>query len=87
MIIPIYPKYISFNNWAGRLIEDNIYDQLPIQPPEDKWKEWATAVSNTTYLSDLDVPDPNDLGENITWQDWAKEVYHILMAQQVITTT
>lgn len=81
MITPINPEKMSFNEWAAQLISDNTYDILPFVSSEEKWKEWGNNIISTSYLDSLDIPSPDDLGENITWQEWASYVYAGLLNQ------
>lgn len=85
MIIPIYPNpdYISLNDWAGRLIGDNIYDPLPPLNSEEDWKEWGDQVVSTPYLSSLNIPSPLKMEEDVTWDKWAEQVYCILFEQRI----
>lgn len=77
----IWPEYIDLNYFAAQLVEEYPNQFLPTLIDEEKWPDWAAAVSACNLFSNSNVPSPYSIKSGIrqnnfaSWQEWAKAAY------------
>lgn len=72
MILPIG---VSFKTFAGSLVTDYPYDNVPILSDEKNWKKWAAALIEEPSFAKNGPPGPSGFEEPV---EWAKELYKVM---------
>ena len=87
-MISVYPKYINAKYWFASLCDDYPDSPLPVLHDERKWDFVAQAIIGIEPFLSAGIPSPYKDSDTIkkeitfeTWEDWAKTVYLIMLAQ------
>ena len=72
MLALVYdPRYHTFASWSALMCEGYAAQQLEINCPEERWKEWAAGLVGIDIFQSEAVPSPYQFDN---WQDWATQL-------------
>lgn len=80
-----FPKYITFNQWAGELIRIYRNERLPIPRDNESWEEWANKIAGVGVFRQNGIPSATTSNKSSkshnfkNWEDWAKAVYTVMV--------
>lgn len=61
------PRYHTWESWSALMVEAYAGQQLAINVPEEKWRDWASGVNAIDVFMNEAIPSPNYYNN---WQDW-----------------
>jgi hypothetical protein len=69
------PRGHTFESWAALMCESYASQQLEMNVPEEKWKEFAVGLMNIAIFNDGSLPSPYAYDK---WDNWAEEVVNVV---------
>ncbi len=74
------PRGHSFESWSALMCEAYAGQQLAINVPENKWRDWASGIMAIDLFQNNSVPDPYLYSD---WHDWAEALVNVVNQTEI----